>query len=393
MLGRHNTERAAKDDADTNMNHQCTQPSIKTYAFYLPQYHPIPENDEWWGKGFTEWTNAGKAKPLFRGHYQPHVPADLGYYDLRTPETRVAQAEMARAHGVDGFCYYHYWFAGRRILQRPTQEVIATGEPDFPFFLCWANQTWTGIWHGAPNRILIEQTYPGDDDHRRHFDELLPAFCDDRYVKVDGKPIFVIYQPSDIPDLQHTLSFWRELAVKAGLPGLHLVGVRMAAEQWSPNELGFDACVFHRLPKRRPWISRRRPLRWLKNEYQKLAGLPTIYDYAEVADDFIVEASPPEQHYQCLIPNWDNTPRSGANGLVLHNWTPDLWRRHAEHGYAVAARARDPHRILFIKSWNEWAEGNHLEPDLRYGLEPLEILRDVRKAAESRIATVASTAA
>jgi lipopolysaccharide biosynthesis protein len=168
-------------------------PRPRIIALYLPQYHPIPENDAWWGKGFTEWTNTAKARPLFRGHYQPHVPADLGFYDLRVPETRLAQATMAREYGIEGFCYYHYWFAGTRLIERPFNEVLASGQPDFPFCLCWANQTWTGAWHGLMNQILIEQTYPGTDDHRRHFDTLLPAFLDRRYMTVDGKPIFVFF--------------------------------------------------------------------------------------------------------------------------------------------------------------------------------------------------------
>ena len=146
----------------------------RAIALYLPQFHPIPENDAWWGSGFTEWTNTAKARPLFAGHHQPHVPADLGFYDLRLPETREAQAALARRYGIEGFCYYHYWFAGRRILERPFDEVLASGKPDFPFCLCWANESWTGIWHGAPGRILIEQTYPGPADHAAHFSALRP---------------------------------------------------------------------------------------------------------------------------------------------------------------------------------------------------------------------------
>src|SRR6185295_18996445 len=189
-------------------------PLARLIAFYLPQFHPIPENDEWWGRGFTEWTNAAKAKPLFPGHYQPHVPADLGFYDLRVPETRADQAQMARAHGIEAFCYYHYWLAGKRLIERPFNEVLASGEPDLPFCLCWANQTWTGIWHGAPNRILIEQTYPGMDDHARHFDFLVQAFMDRRHVRVDGKPLFMVYEPTLIPDVRKVTDFWRDRAAK-----------------------------------------------------------------------------------------------------------------------------------------------------------------------------------
>ena len=152
-------------------------------SFYLPQFHPIPENDRWWGRGFTEWTNVTKAKPLFKGHYQPRLPADLGYYDLRLPEVREAQAELARNAGIEGFCYYHYWFGGKQLLEQPFNEVVASGKPDFPFCLCWANQTWTGVWYGAPHRTLVEQTYPGREGHRRHFLALRRAFLDERYLR------------------------------------------------------------------------------------------------------------------------------------------------------------------------------------------------------------------
>jgi len=191
-------------------------PAARLIAFYLPQFYPNPENDAWWGKGFTEWTNTAKARRLYPGHYQPHVPADLGYYDLRVPETRTAQAELARSYGIEAFCYYHYWFAGRRILERTFQEVLTSREPDFPFLLCWANQTWTGTWHGASDRILIEQTYPGIDDHRRHFESLLPAFCHPRYVRVDGKPVFIIYRPTELPDTVKTIDLWGTMAREAG---------------------------------------------------------------------------------------------------------------------------------------------------------------------------------
>ena len=186
-------------------------------AFYLPQFHPIPENDEWWGKGFTEWTNVAKARPMYRGHYQPHVPSDLGFYDLRVPETRKAQAELAGEYGIEAFCYYHYWFAGRRILERPFNEVLASGQPNFPFCLCWANETWTGVWYGESDRTLIEQTYPGPRDHEQHFAALLPAFRDRRHVLVDGKPLLVIFRPRQLPSPVETLSLWRSMAETLGL--------------------------------------------------------------------------------------------------------------------------------------------------------------------------------
>ena len=345
-------------------------------ALYLPQFHPIPENDRWWGKGFTEWTNTAKARPLFRGHYQPHVPADLGFYDLRLPESRVAQAALARESGIEAFCYYHYWFAGKRLLERPFNEVLATGQPDFPFCLCWANQTWTGIWHGAPNRVLIEQTYPGEEDHRRHFDTLLPALCDSRYMKVDGKPLFVLFKPLALPDSNRVMELWRELAVKAGLPGLFVVG-EDSRPDWDPRRHGYDAAVTIRLPdRRREWVPWKQPVKRVMAKYLDWAGMPSVYQYDEIIDDLIADRVQGIESFPCVIPNWDNTPRSGAKGIVFHRSSPEAFRRHLRRALDQMRDVPREHRIVFIKSWNEWAEGNHLEPDLRFGLRYLETLRD-----------------
>src|SRR5262245_1079577 len=351
-------------------------PQARIIAFYLPQYHPIPENDQWWGKGFTEWTNTAKAKPMFLGHYQPHVPADLGFYDLRLPEARAAQAEMARAYGIEAFCYYHYWFAGRRLLERPFNEVLTSGEPDFPFCLLWANQTWSGIWHGTPNRVLIEQTYPGTDDYRRHFDMLLPAFLDRRYVRVDSKPLFIVYRPLDLPEPKRITDFWRDLAVQAGLPGLFLVAEDRNPD-WDPTPLGFDATVTVRLsPLRRKWVSWREPLQKLRHKILDWRQLPTVHLYEDVIDNFVTDSVSGIESFPCVIPNWDNTPRSGPNGLCLHGSTPELFRRHLRRALDRMVDVPFQHRFVFVKSWNEWAEGNHLEPDLRFGRRYLEVIRE-----------------
>jgi lipopolysaccharide biosynthesis protein len=346
----------------------------RAIAFYLPQFHPIPENDEWWGKGFTEWTNVAKAKPLFRGHYQPRVPADLGFYDLRVPETRIAQAELARQHGIEAFCYWHYWFAGRRILDRPFNEVLKGGEPDFPFCIAWANMTWTGIWHGAPDRVLIEQAYPGQRDYEAHFNALLPAFRDRRYVRVDGKPLFCVYKPRDLPNAKAFSDLWRELAHRAGLGGLFLVGE--AGWPWIPQDHGFDASVTVALPELGGWAPWWQPLKRLAWYRRRFLKLPTIYRYADVLDQLLEPAPPNVVTYPAVMPNWDNTPRSGANGLVLHDSTPALFREHLRQALTRVESYPWERRLLFIKSWNEWAEGNHLEPDLRFGHGYLEVLRD-----------------
>jgi len=212
-------------------------------AFYLPQYHPIPENDCWWGKGFTEWTNVTKAQPLFAGHYQPHLPADLGFYDLRLPEARQAQVDLAREYGIYGFCYYHYWFNGRRLLERPLAEVLSSGEPDFPFCLCWANESWTKRWDGVEGTVLMEQRYTVEDD-RAHLCWLAGVFRDQRYIRVGGKPLLLVYRATKMVNPLRTTSIWREEARKLGIGELYLCRVEcFGNERVDPTTIGFDAGV------------------------------------------------------------------------------------------------------------------------------------------------------
>ena len=338
--------------------------NARIIAFYLPQFHPIPENDKWWGKGFTEWTNAAKATPLFRGHYQPHVPADLGFYDLRVAETRSAQAELAKQYGIEAFCYYHYWFGGKRLLERPFNEVLRSGSPDFPFCLCWANATWSGIWHGNPKKILVEQTYPGIHDYEAHFQEILPALRDNRYLRVDGRPLFVIYKPRDVPDIRLVAEVFRDMAQRAGLPGLYLVGVAHQ-DNWEPMTYGFDAVIEQNLPSLIGFVPWKHPLLKLR---AILGGHRlTVYDYEDLIDSFVPDKTRQLECLPCLIPTWDNTPRSGMNGLVLEGSTPELFRRSVRRALHYSAGKPAEHRLVFLKSWNEWAEGNHMEPDLRDG--------------------------
>jgi lipopolysaccharide biosynthesis protein len=347
---------------------------MRLIAFYLPQFHPIPENDGWWGKGFTEWTNTVKAKPMFRGHYQPHIPADLGFYDLRVSETREEQAALARAYGIEGFCYYHYWFAGRRILERPLEEVVASGAPDFPFCVCWANQTWTGIWHGAPDRVLIEQTYPGERDHRAHFDYLLPMLTDRRQVTVNGLPLLLIYNPSEIPNVRRFTDLWRDLAIKAGLPGLHLVAITVD-HKWSSIQSAFDGCASQKLPNVHGWVSKRHPIQWTKQKLEDVRKMPTIRPYEDAFGESMPGTVGGAINYPLVIHAWDNTPRSGRNGLVLQGSSPELFRRVLRRALDMRSEAPPEERLVFLKSWNEWAEGNHLEPDLKFGHGYLDVIR------------------
>ena len=346
----------------------------RVIAYYLPQYHPIVENDQQWGPGFTEWTNVGKAPAMFPGHYQPRVPRDFGYYDLRVAETREAQARVAEEYGVEAFCYYHYWFGGHRLLERPFNEVLESGEPDFPFCLCWANHSWTGIWLGSPNEIIVEQTYPGMDDHYQHFQYLLKAFKDKRYVTVDGKPFFAVYAPKDIPNVRQVTDMWREEAHKIGLPGLHLVGINQL-EIWKPEPDGFDASIAERLPPRHGKISKRMPRTALHHRLRRKAN-PTIYTYEEAIDFMVRPKGPDHEDYPVVIPNWDNTPRSGSNGLVLHNSTPELFRKHLRKALHRVEKVDEQHRIIILKAWNEWGEGNYIEPDQRHGRGYLDVLKE-----------------
>jgi len=356
-------------------------------AFYLPQFHPIPENDKWWGKGYTEWTNTAKASPMFRGHYQPHVPADLGFYDLRVPETRQVQADLAKDHGIEGFCYYHYWFGGKLLLERPLAEVVTSGRPDFPFCVCWANQTWGGIWHGAPDRVLIEQTYPGDHDHRAHFAYLLPAFADPRYITVNGQPVFVIYRPRQLPDAARTTDLWREMAVRAGLKGLHLIGVD-DQPQWNAAQFGFDASTCTRFPPRRGGVPTRNPVRRTRERLDVMRGLPTVYTYRDALGALWPVPTGTQLSYPTVIHAWDNSPRSGMNGLVLRDSDPELFRLVLRRAIELRSEVPLSERIVFLKSWNEWAEGNHLEPDLRYGRAFLQVIREEVSWADQRLERV-----
>jgi lipopolysaccharide biosynthesis protein len=330
----------------------------RVIALYLPQYHPIAENDEWWGPGFTEWTNVARARPLYPGHDQPRLPGALGFYDLRLPETRAAQAELARAHGIAAFCYWHYWFAGRRLLELPFQQVLERGEPDFPFCLGWANQDWSTVWTGG-NRVLVAQTYPGPDDHARHFDALLPAFHDPRYLRVDGRPLFFVYRPHHLPEPQAFVEQWRGLAEAAGLPGLYLVGETKGG--WSAATAGFDADLTVPLYD----LARPRLTGPVGARIERLRRRPRRVPYTSIPGP--VPASLPHPSLPVVMSNWDNTPRFGRRGFVLTGATPEAFGRVLRGAVDAVGDLPSEQRLVFLKSWNEWAEGNYVEPDRVHG--------------------------
>ena len=373
-------------------------------CFYLPQFHPTPENDAWWGKGFTEWTNVTKARPHFRGHYQPHLPADLGFYDLRLPEAREAQADLARQYGIHAFCYYHYWFHGWRMLPRPFQEVLDSGRPDFPFCLCWANENWSRNWDGGNRELLMGQDYSPEDD-RRHIEWLLQAFEDSRYVQIDGRPVMLVYRATYLPEPRRMTDLWRDAARRRGFPDLYLCRVEaLAADEGDPRSLGFDAAVefqpdFSLLGSR---LLKRRG-RWgraMADFFRRVPGLrrgrdlareviPSrpaqhVFRYSDVVEWMLAKAAVPYRRFPGVTPSWDNTARRGRNALVLHRSTPELYEGWLAEVLRRHSDVRPEENLVFINGWNEWAEGNHLEPDLRFGRAYLEATRRALETASAQ---------
>ena len=375
----------------------------RVIAFYLPQFHPIPENDKWWGKGFTEWTNVGKAKPLFKGHYQPRVPADLGYYDLRMPEVREAQADMAREAGIEGFCYWHYWFGNdKMLLERPFKEVLESGNPDFPFCLGWANHSWTNkTWEVGTKKVkedFLMQMYYSVEDYIKHFDYVLPAFKDKRYICVDGKPLFLIFRPLDIPSVKEFIDLWQQKAKDNGLKGIHFVGVSPSIDVDNQKTIdvlrrkvksqgdvlypklfdsGFDAVnsrgVFRAelLARSLFNIVKRYVLRVLFNHFV-LAKMPQ----REINKFLYDEYDKLENVYPTLLPNWDRSARSGKKARIYVDSTPEVFKEQLITALDLLKDKNFEHKILFLQSWNEWAEGNYVEPDLKYGRGFLDVIKD-----------------
>ncbi len=346
-------------------------------AFHLPQFHPIPENDAWWGQGFTEWTNVARARPLFPGHYQPHLPADLGFYDLRLPEARAAQANLARAYGLEGFCYYHYWFGGRRLLERPVNDLLAGGQPDFPFCLCWANEAWSRRWLGEARDILMPQAYSPEDDVN-HIRWLMGAFADARYLRFDGRPIFLVYRPTDLPDPRRTTDTWRQECTRAGLPEPYLVASDAFCPGWDCRTLGFDHTLeFNPQLARLPQYMDDGP-RWAKLRRNLKLGVRSaslrLYDYAETQHALQARVN---QHptLPCVMVSWDNTPRRGRQAIVVTNSDPAVFETTLRATIQSVQSQPPAERLVFVNAWNEWAEGNHLEPDLRFGHQFLEALQ------------------
>ena len=367
---------------------------------YLPQFHTFPENDRWWGKGFTEWTNVRKAKSLFDGHHQPEVPLHQNYYNLLDAKTQIWQAELAQQYGIDGFCYYHYWFSGKLLMEKPMENMLANQAIRQPFCICWANENWTRNWDGEAKKVIMPQNYEEDEAAwEEHFRYLLPFFRDARYIKHNGCPVFIIYKPYLIKNIQAMTAYWRELAVKAGFPGIYL-GYQFPATIESDARLFFDFGMefeplytsylrsVHRktLPSKLLYGSYHWP--WLLGKLRKkfqlyFCGIPDIADYDATWRDILAR-----QHDANMMPgaftSWDNSPRRGKFGLIYYEATPQKFRQYMMQ--ALRQAQRDRKEFLFINAWNEWGEGAHLEPDEHNGYGYLEAVRDaVRSLQENKM--------
>ena len=364
--------------APKSQTYELKQDSSTLIAFYLPQYHRVAENSEWWGPGFTEWTNVVKGKPNYQGHYQPHLPQELGFYDLSNVEVMREQAELATIYGVGAFCFYYYWFSGRRILEKPIDNFL-NSDIDMPYCLCWANENWTRTWDGDTRSVLMEQKYL-DSDPQAFIDSVLPHFRDTRYLKVDGKPMLVVYRAKDIPNVSRVFQLWRDAVKSAGFPDLHIAAVDFY-DIARPDEVGADALVefpphkfngLNSLPDRMPTI--------INHEFRG-----SMVDYAKVMAQSANRPVPDFTLYRGVLPSWDNTARRQNTPTILHGSTPELFREWLNYirSYTRENMSGRSDNFIFINAWNEWGEGCHLEPDQKYGLQYLEAVKSSSWYGES----------
>ena len=343
--------------------------TVKIVAFYLPQFHPFAENDLWWGRGFTEWTNVTKAQPQYLGHHQPHLPGELGFYDLRLPEVMRQQIDLAHHYGVTALCFHHYWFGGKRLMERPVNQFLADPTLEIDFCLCWANENWTRRWDGLDNDVLISQNHSSSDD-AAFLEDILPALKDPRYINVEGKPFLIVYRADLLPDAAATGARWREQARKAGLPGLYLVAAR-TKDMTDPRPYGFDATVEfppHQVPAS-------------EVTHKKTVVNPTfdgkIYDYEDFALKFAKIEEQNFTNYKTVMPSWDNEARKPGKGFIFDGAEPSIYAQWLTDAVTLTKKNKPCERLLFINAWNEWAEGAHLEPDRHLGYAYLHATANV----------------
>lgn len=344
--------------------------ALRTIAFYLPQFHPIPENDLWWGKGFTEWTNVTRAVPQFIGHYQPRLPGDLGFYDLRVPDIMRQQVEIARDYGIRGFCFHHYWFGGQRLLEMPVRNLLLNPDIDIDFCLCWANENWSRRWDGSESDILMAQDHSPEDDIE-FIDDLIPSFKDKRYIRVDGKPLLIVYRATLLPDIAATAKRWRERVREYGIDDLYLVAAK-SFDVGNPRAFGFDAGV--EFPPHQA-----AGVKSANDRYQIINPdfNGKIFEYADLAARY-GKLDPAEFIcHKTVSPSWDNCARKLSNAHTFVNSTPESYARWLDEALEVTMRRPPAERLLFINAWNEWGEGAYLEPDRRFGYSYLNATASV----------------
>ena len=361
---------------DINTNQKAT-----VIALYLPQFHPFKENDEWWGKGYTEWISVARARKLFPGHEQPKLPGELGFYDLRLAQTRQDQVDLAKEYGVDGFCYYYYRLSKNlHLMDLPLKEMLAEGKPDFPFMLCWANHNWEAKdWNtrdSYKSRLLAKQEYGGEEDITEYFYEVLPYFKDNRYIKKDGCPLFAIYKPLHVPEMQQFISIWDSLAKKEGFKGIHILGYSEESkfEHDAIISSGIKTIISCRMNAIRHNHSQIK--RYIGAFLRYLFKWPYIAKYKDIIKELVSEESQQEDIIPVIMPNWDPSPRRGSYSHLWINVTPQLFKEHVQMTLNMIKKKSN--KIVFIKSWNEWGEGNYLEPDRKWGRAFLQVLKEAR---------------
>ncbi len=366
----------------------------KLWSFYLPQFHPIPENDAWWGKGFTEWSHVKTAQPQFFNHYQPQRPISddyKGYYDLRDPEVLVRQARLARRYGIYGFVFYHYWFSGKRLLETPVNLLLANRRFTMPFCLCWANESWSRRWDGLDSDVLQPQSYSFADD-KQHIRSLLPVFKDSRYFKHQGRPVFIVYRSEELPDPERTVQIWRQEVKKAGFVDLYLIRVEGFQGDFAPAEHGFDAALEFapdwRCLQRRVYLDGDNC--WSERPEEGAPGTVEnrVFLYDDLVKAMLAKEKAPYIRYRGVFPGWDNYARRQklGGGTIIHGGDPDQYQHFLEAVIAgTRAEFQEEDRLVFINAWNEWGEGCHLEPDEKYGYQYLcATRRALRKFSKPR---------
>lgn len=372
---------------------------MKIIAFYLPQYHAIPENDAWWGKGFTEWTNVKKAKPVIKGHVQPKVPLNENYYNLLNDDVKIWQAKIAKEAGVYGFCYYHYWFNGKMLLEKPAEQMLNNKDVDIPFCFSWANEPWSRSWKGESKNVIMPQEYGSKPDWKRHFEYLLPFFKDERYIKENGRPMFIIYKPDIMPDCYKMLAYWNELAVEAGFEGIYFGCQFPSSFRNTENEIMFNFCIefeplytkteeqeFYNIStsagKRKLFV--KHPGLFLKICWQKFNNVyrkkPMLRSYEDTCKKMISRKPKFKNSVPGMFTSWDKTPRNGSKAEIYTGSTPELFGKYLAK---QVKRSKEVYKseYLFITAWNEWGEGAYLEPDEQY---KYGYLKAIKKAIDEK---------